>query len=125
MSVAGADGAPVAGADVAVVVVDDAVLSLTGYKLADPISAMYAPSTYERPVSYLRSSLVLANPAVFGRARGRADDDVRGISEERRGAPSTASRATKASRARSAVQGSPERKGRPVRKAKPASARRA
>ena len=45
VSVAGADGSAVAGADVAVVVVDDAVLSLTDYKLADPISAMYAPQT--------------------------------------------------------------------------------
>ncbi|HEV7524916.1 MAG TPA: alpha-2-macroglobulin family protein, partial [Acidimicrobiia bacterium] len=66
VSVAAADGSAVAGADVAVVVVDDAVLSLTGYKLADPISAMYGPQTDEHSVDYLRNSLVLANPAVFG-----------------------------------------------------------
>ena len=36
VSVKAPDGSPVAGADVAVVVVDEAVLSLTGYKLADP-----------------------------------------------------------------------------------------
>ena len=67
VSVAAPDGSTVAGADVAVVVVDDAVLSLTGYKLADPISAMYAPGSDERTVDYLRNSLVLANPDVFGR----------------------------------------------------------
>ena len=66
VAVTTADGSPVRGADVAVVVVDDAVLSLTGYKLADPISAMYAPQTDEHSVDYLRNSLVLANPAVFG-----------------------------------------------------------
>ena len=66
VSVKGADGAAVAGADVAVVVVDEAVLSLTGYKLADPIAAMYAEQTNERSADYLRNSLVLANPAVFG-----------------------------------------------------------
>jgi len=66
VSVNGPDGSAVAGADVAVVVVDDAVLSLTDYKLADPISAMYAPQTDQRPADYLRSSLLLANPVVFG-----------------------------------------------------------
>jgi len=67
VKVTGADGAPVANSDVAVVVVDDAVLALTGYKLADPIATMYAPTTGERPVDYLRNSLLLANPTVFGR----------------------------------------------------------
>src|SRR6185295_11199763 len=66
VSVAGADGSAVAGADVAVVVVDEAVLSLTGYKLADPIAAIYTEQTNERSADYLRNSLVLANPAVFG-----------------------------------------------------------
>jgi alpha-2-macroglobulin len=67
VAVKGPDGSAVANADVAVVVVDEAVLSLTGYKLADPIGAMYPAQSDERPVDYLRSSLVLANPAVFGR----------------------------------------------------------
>ena len=66
VSVKGADGSAVAGADVAVVVVDEAVLSLTGYKLADPIAAIYTEQTNERSADYLRNSLVLANPAVFG-----------------------------------------------------------
>ncbi len=36
-----ADGDPVEGADVAIVVVDEAVLSLTGYELADPLDVFY------------------------------------------------------------------------------------
>ena len=68
LKVTGADGSAVARADVAVVVVDEAVLSLTGYKLADPIATMYAAQTDERPVDYLRNSLVLANPSVFGKS---------------------------------------------------------
>ena len=45
VSVKAPDGSPVGNADVAVVVVDEAVLSLTGYKLADPLAAMYAAHT--------------------------------------------------------------------------------
>ena len=37
------------------------------HTLADPISAMYAPQSDEHSVDDLRNSLVLANPAVFGR----------------------------------------------------------
>ena len=60
-------------------VVDEAVLSLTGYKLADPIAAMYAAQSDERPVDYLRNSLVLANPDRVRRARDHThDDDGRG-----------------------------------------------
>jgi hypothetical protein len=38
-----ADGEPVAGAEVAVVVVDEAVLALTDYALPDPMAFFYAP----------------------------------------------------------------------------------
>lgn len=68
VAVQGAGGAPIPGADVAVAVVDDSVLSLTGYELADPVATIYAPQTDARTADYLRSSLVLANPAVFGGA---------------------------------------------------------
>jgi uncharacterized protein YfaS (alpha-2-macroglobulin family) len=66
VSVKGADGAPVAGADVAVAVVDEAVLSVTGYKVADPVATIYTDQTTVSSADYLRSSLLLANPAVFG-----------------------------------------------------------
>ena len=42
VQVLGPDGAPVADAAVAVVVVDEAVLALTGYQLADPLDVFYA-----------------------------------------------------------------------------------
>lgn len=58
-----ASGRPVADAEVAVVVVDEAVLSLTGYRLPDPLKVFYA----ERPSSHhwdahLRASVVLGRP---------------------------------------------------------------
>jgi hypothetical protein len=45
-----AAGKPVAGGEVAVVVVDEAVLSLTGYRLPDPLAVFYAdgPSAIAR-----------------------------------------------------------------------------
>ncbi len=65
VAVEGPDGKAVANADVAVAVVDEAVLSLTGYKLASPIETMYGAHDFTRPVDYLRTGLVLANPSVF------------------------------------------------------------
>lgn len=56
-----ASGNPVAGSEVAVVVVDEAILALTSYKLEDPVAAFYS----QRPsgVSDYRSrnNVVLAN----------------------------------------------------------------
>ena len=66
VTVTAADGSAVAGADVAVVVVDEAVLSLIGYELPDPVGAFYAPRSDEQYFDYLRNSLVLANPEAFG-----------------------------------------------------------
>ena len=42
VTVRDADGAPVAGAEFAVVVVDEAILALTGYQLIDPVSVFYS-----------------------------------------------------------------------------------
>ena len=56
-----ADGAPVDGAEFAVVVVDEAVLALTGYQLIDPVNVFY--SRRGRGVSDLhnRDDLLLAS----------------------------------------------------------------
>ncbi|HAN34571.1 MAG TPA: hypothetical protein DCQ52_03725, partial [Acidimicrobiaceae bacterium] len=43
VSVKDAEGAPVQGAEFAVVVVDEAVLALSGYTLTDPLGVFYAP----------------------------------------------------------------------------------
>jgi uncharacterized protein YfaS (alpha-2-macroglobulin family) len=63
-----AGGQPVPEAELAVVVVDEAILSLTDYQLADPVAAFYrdrAPDLYSR---YGRASIVLASPeALAGR----------------------------------------------------------
>jgi alpha-2-macroglobulin len=55
-------GEPVAGAEVAIVVVDEAVLSLTAYQLGDPIAAFYADSGPGVWADYGRRSIVLADP---------------------------------------------------------------
>lgn len=77
--VADADGAPVDGADVAVVVVDEAVLSLTGYRLIDPIDVFYADVWSNLISTYVRSSIVLTRS-------DRVDSDAGG----RLGAPGAA-----------------------------------
>ena len=77
------DGAPVSDAAVAVVVVDEAVLALTGYQLADPLDVFYADlwstvtSTYY-PVEHPADTVGPARryPARWRRQRrgGRNDD---------------------------------------------------
>ncbi|HKJ26068.1 MAG TPA: alpha-2-macroglobulin family protein, partial [Anaerolineales bacterium] len=60
-----ANGRPVEDAELAVVVVDEAVLALTNYQLTDPISTFY----YTRPSNltsvYSRGSIVLVDPSVL------------------------------------------------------------
>ena len=60
VTVTDAAGEPVPGADVALVVVDEAVLSLTGYELPDPIDVFYADVWSGLTAHYLRRSIVLA-----------------------------------------------------------------
>ena len=69
-----AAGQPVAGGEVAVVVVDEAVLSLTGYKLADPMATFYAPRDAGMRDQHLRASVLLARPeeALEAAAEGRS-----------------------------------------------------
>ncbi len=60
VGVTGPDGAPVVGADVAIVVVDEAVLSLTGYQLIDPLDVFYQDVWANLNAQYTRSSVLLA-----------------------------------------------------------------
>jgi len=57
-----ASGQPVSDAELAVVVVDEAILALTNYQLADPLSIFYTnrPAYFEGV--YGRSSIVLVDP---------------------------------------------------------------
>lgn len=57
-----ASGDPVAGAELTVIVVDEAVLALSGYTLADPIDSFYGPLRGNVGTVYGRSSIVLSNP---------------------------------------------------------------
>ena len=57
-----AGGRPVSGSELAVVVVDEAILGLTGYKVGDPISTFYAQREAEASDHHLRDSVQLSNP---------------------------------------------------------------
>ena len=61
MTVLDADGAPVADAEFAVVVVDEAILALTGYQLSDPISVFYSHRGRGVSDHHNRADLVLAS----------------------------------------------------------------
>ena len=65
-----ATGAPVANAELAVVVVDEAILGLTGYQMADPLETFYSERQMDWMSIYARSSIVLANPMVFDQGAG-------------------------------------------------------
>ncbi len=57
-----ADGKPVAGAEVALVAVDEAVLSLTGYKLSSPLSTFHPYRSGGVRDTYLRAMVQLMDP---------------------------------------------------------------
>ncbi len=57
-----ATGEPVADAELAIVVVDEAVLALTNYQLADPVATFYSQRGSDMSSYYARASIVLANP---------------------------------------------------------------
>ena len=57
-----AAGKPVANAELAVVVVDEAILALTNYQLADPVSVFYTPRSSDVRSHYSRASIVLVDP---------------------------------------------------------------
>ena len=54
-----AEGRPVADGEVAVVVVDEAVLALTGYRLPDPLGVFYAARGPDVVDHHLRSYVML------------------------------------------------------------------
>jgi uncharacterized protein YfaS (alpha-2-macroglobulin family) len=57
-----AAGKPVADSEVAVVVVDESVLALTNYKIADPVTAFYSEREGGANDFHSRKALVLASP---------------------------------------------------------------
>ncbi|TFG65907.1 MAG: hypothetical protein E4H32_01000, partial [Nitrospirales bacterium] len=61
-------GNPVANAELAVVVVDESILALTNYQLADPISTFYSQRSSDLSSVYGRASIVLTNPLALAEA---------------------------------------------------------
>ena len=57
-----AKGNPVPGAELAVAVVDEAILALTGYDIPDPITTFYAERGADVTDAHNRGYIVLANP---------------------------------------------------------------
>ncbi|MBI1766151.1 MAG: Ig-like domain-containing protein [Acidobacteria bacterium] len=65
-----AAGQPVRGGEVALVVVDEAVLALTGYKLGDPLATFYQQRGDEVSEHRLREKVMLADPtALIGKVK--------------------------------------------------------
>ncbi|MGB1253683.1 MAG: alpha-2-macroglobulin family protein, partial [Candidatus Promineifilaceae bacterium] len=68
-----AQGQPVADADLAVIVVDEAILALTGYQMRDPIAAFYTNDFVSLEGSYSRSRIVLISPEQLSEQASLAD----------------------------------------------------
>ncbi len=59
------NGRPVPNAELAVIVVDEAILALTNYQLADPIAVFYSQRPSDVWSVYSRASILLADPSTF------------------------------------------------------------
>ncbi len=66
-------GRAVPDAELAVMVVDEAILALTNYQLSDPLSVFYADRPSYLSSVYGRTSIVLADPQALAREAGQAD----------------------------------------------------
>jgi alpha-2-macroglobulin len=75
VAVTDASGAPVADAGVVLVVVDEAVLALSGYELADPLDVFYGRVGTQFWPELLRQSIVLSNPELIGSDGAGGSDD--------------------------------------------------
>ncbi|MBI4511517.1 MAG: hypothetical protein HY698_17925, partial [Deltaproteobacteria bacterium] len=63
-----AAGRPVSGGEVALAVVDEAILSLTGYRWPDPLAVFYSDRPPGARDYHMREDVVLANPEDLARA---------------------------------------------------------
>ena len=70
LTVMDADGKPVADAELAVVIVDESILALTGYQLLDPISVFYAGRGSSVFDIHNRANLLLVNPDMLQQTAG-------------------------------------------------------
>ncbi|MES0361174.1 MAG: alpha-2-macroglobulin family protein, partial [Anaerolineales bacterium] len=68
-----AQGRPVAGAELAVVVVDEAILALSNYQLADPMAVFYRDRPADLSSNYGRASILLVDPLALEATEEAAD----------------------------------------------------
>ena len=66
-----ARGEPVSGAELAVVVVDEAILALSNYQLTDPLSVFYANRPSDLASLYSRLSIILTDPQSLAQTANR------------------------------------------------------
>jgi len=78
-----ANGRPVPNAELAAVVVDEAILALTNYQLADPVSVFYRERGSYLGSYYSRASIVLADPQALTEAAANARTVVETIQVEK------------------------------------------
>ena len=91
VSVDDAQGAPVQGAEFAIVVVDEAVLALTGYTLADPLSVFYAPGYDWLTSAYSRAQIRLVDPlSLNGGDKDTSTQETAAASDDSGGSATTA-----------------------------------
>lgn len=76
VSVTGPDGQAVPDAEVALVVVDEAVLALTGYELTDPLEIFYGPLFPTLSSRHIRSSVLLTRDDLLAGAGDDGPADV-------------------------------------------------
>ena len=76
VEVTDAAGDAVAGAELLVVAVDEAVLALTGYELLDPIELFYASLAERNSVFRGRDSILLADPQALVELAAQLEDEV-------------------------------------------------
>ncbi|MGD2162545.1 MAG: alpha-2-macroglobulin family protein, partial [Anaerolineales bacterium] len=69
-----ANGEPVADAELAVVVVDEAILALTNYQLSDPVATFYSARPSDLMSRYSRSSIILVDPLSLIESGAAADN---------------------------------------------------
>jgi alpha-2-macroglobulin len=106
LTVKDAAGKPVAGAELAVVVVDEAVLALTDYQLADPLATFYSARGAGASDWHLRSQIVLANPAALVEGAPTAEAAATAtLSKAAPGAPPMAAMAAAPAPAAAAMDG--------------------
>jgi hypothetical protein len=82
LSLTDARGEPVSGAELAVVIVDEAVLALSNYQLADPITIFYRQRSADISGTYGRASIVLVDPQALLEAAKAGGEGAFDVAEE-------------------------------------------